>query len=47
MEDETEEYTITLKIKLDPNVGWDHPEQWDWRTLLDLGGNESVEVLGK
>ena len=33
--------TLELQVKVDQNP----PEDWDWTTLLDLDGTESVMVL--
>ena len=33
--------TLELQVKVDQNP----PEDWDWFTLLDLDGTESVMVL--
>ena len=34
---------ITLRITTAANS---IPSEWDWTTLLDLGGDEAVEVVG-
>jgi hypothetical protein len=39
------EHVITLRLKLKPIKGQDNPAEWDWAELLDLGLEESVEII--
>ena len=36
------EYEVTLSITIDRSL-YDHPENWDWETILDLAGTESID----
>jgi hypothetical protein len=33
-----------FKVTLELTTGWGNPRKWDWHTLLDLDGEESVFV---
>lgn len=35
---------ITIALVMDTE-GTDHPASWDWRSMLDLGPDETFEVL--
>jgi hypothetical protein len=39
------EYTIVLKLVVDETQTVPPDDGWNWDELLDLGGNEEVEVV--
>ena len=44
-EGEMVEHTITLNLTLSRAAGWSPPSGWDWTDLLDLGPDETCEVM--